>query len=430
MVIDIARPVFRRARKLAATVRRRCTSVVRELGVPADLRSSDRYLASERRDQYRRARLAAAVMAGYAVGAVPVVAIVGQQRRLDVVGVAGLWAVVALALWRVVAPRMRRDPTVISILVVAAATGSIMTTEALEPDLHSLAIGFLTIVPLASTILLFWRPRTHIAVLGLFFAATVVYATVTSPFDEPSVRAALIVASGVACLLGVFGNYEGTLRRNARARQARRLQSQRLELRRVARERAEEARTDVLTGLGSRRAMNEDLAELHGRLAAAGHPAALALLDLDRFKLFNDQYGHAAGDELLVEIGRHLREGLRQGDAAYRYGGEEFLLILEDASVGESETIVERIRTAVRKGSPDQPANERWRAVTFSAGIAAIDLARSVPIEYALHLADRGLYEAKGLGRNRTVIKMSDSQTTAGGTGTITPSNLRVRRAS
>lgn len=404
MVDDLARSVIHRTRNLARMERRRLAGIVREFDIPADLRSNERYLARERRDQFGRARLAAAVMAGYALGAVPVLILTSQQRqRLDVAGASLLWAVTALVLWRVIAPRMRHHPTVIAILVCAAGTGLAMTFELLEPGLSILTIGSLTIIPLASTILLFWRPRTHLVVLALFYATTIVYATVLSPAIEPNARWGAVVVTGVACLLSAFGNYEGTLRRNTRARQARRLQQQRSELRRIATERAQEARTDVLTGLGSRRAMNEDLARLGERLVHSGGRAALALLDLDRFKLYNDRLGHAAGDELLRQFGRLLREGMRLGDFAYRYGGEEFLLALEDASPAEAGAVIERIRHSMATVSWGDTEHDTRPPVTFSAGVAEIDLTRGATIEAALRLADRGLYIAKAQGRNRTV---------------------------
>jgi len=392
------------ARRSVSRERRRWRSLFDELRIPADLRYDERYLARERLDRYVRARLGATTLTCYTIGAIPVLAVVATPGRWEVPGMAAAWALVAVLLWKIGVPRLRHHPTFLGLLVCAIGTAFTLSFEPVEPDLHNLAIGCMTVLPLASTILFFWRPATHLLMLEAFYAITIAYAELISPATEPSERSALIVVTGVSCLLSAFGNVEGTLRRNGRAREARQLRLQRAELRQIARERAQEARTDVLTGLRSRRAMNEDLESLQARLAASGTGAAVALLDLDRFKLYNDRYGHAAGDRLLSEVGRVLRDCLRLGDVAYRYGGEEFLLVLEDATAPQAETVVERVREIVRSEGIEHPDNAPWGVVTFSAGVAEVDPARGAPIETALRRA------AKGRGRNRTVVEQAGSR--------------------
>ncbi len=133
---------------------------------------------------------------------------------------------------------------------------------------------------------------------------------------------------------------------------------------------------DELTGLGNRRSANHALARL-------GPGDAVVMLDLDRFKELNDTKGHAAGDDALRRFGTHLAEGLREGDAAIRYGGDEFLLLLRGVGT-RSEAIVERVRARWLEGSPP---------VGFSAGIAVH--AQDQRPEDTVARADGALYEDK-----------------------------------
>ncbi|WP_119153322.1 GGDEF domain-containing protein [Caldimonas tepidiphila] len=153
------------------------------------------------------------------------------------------------------------------------------------------------------------------------------------------------------------------------------------------------ARTDALTGLWSRRRILElGEAALRG-CAESGRPFSLALIDLDHFKRINDTQGHDRGDEVLRHFGAHCRALLRPVDALGRLGGEEFLLLLPGAPLEAAQAIVERLRAAL-PGTHALP-------YTFSAGLAQA-LGRE-PLEAAIRRADGALYEAKRLGRDRSV---------------------------
>jgi diguanylate cyclase (GGDEF)-like protein/PAS domain S-box-containing protein len=150
------------------------------------------------------------------------------------------------------------------------------------------------------------------------------------------------------------------------------------------------ARTDELTGLPNRRAWDEELRRGLARAARTRQPVCLGLLDLDRFKDFNDRHGHQAGDELLVETAAAWRLLLRVTDFIARYGGDEFLLLLPDCPPDEATVVVERLRTA-------RPLRQ-----SCSAGVVQWDGA--IDAEQLIAHADAALYAAKRGGRDRVVI--------------------------
>ena len=167
---------------------------------------------------------------------------------------------------------------------------------------------------------------------------------------------------------------------------------------RAARRHRRDAETDMLTGLANRRALFERMA--NGGFAA-GH--AVIVFDLDRFKAINDRYGHAAGDEVLRRFAEALRLNLRAGDIAARIGGEEFVLVLREASLPLAASTAERIR-ALFAESHVETARGAVRA-TASAGVALAGSEACGPgacsFEDVLGRADASLYRAKHGGRNR-----------------------------
>ncbi|MEX0789949.1 MAG: diguanylate cyclase [Actinomycetota bacterium] len=164
---------------------------------------------------------------------------------------------------------------------------------------------------------------------------------------------------------------------------------------------AEAAHRDALTGLGNRLRLNIDLPAIHARFAREGYVYNVALFDIDHFKQYNDTHGHQKGDALLAEVGRVFVNELRQGDLIYRYGGEEFLLVLPNRSLEEAAKAAERFRRTVAAATSE--ANLPAPA-TLSAGVAQVLPGES--LESIIGRADRALYEAKRNGRDRVVIDM------------------------
>lgn len=155
---------------------------------------------------------------------------------------------------------------------------------------------------------------------------------------------------------------------------------------------------DPLTGFLNRRAM-ETFIRREGAEAAFG--GAVAICDLDRFKSVNDTWGHQAGDEVLRQTARCIREQMRREDVVYRYGGEEFLLILRSAAIPAATAICERVRTAVRSLEVDIGQPTRIR-VTASLGLALVPPFGD--LQEAIARADAALLQAKAEGRDRVVV--------------------------
>jgi diguanylate cyclase (GGDEF)-like protein len=162
----------------------------------------------------------------------------------------------------------------------------------------------------------------------------------------------------------------------------------------------DEAQTDGLTGLPNRRTWHDHLT----RLASHGEPEAIAILDLDHFKEFNDTYGHPAGDRLLKETTAAWRDQLRTGDFLARIGGEEFGLLLPKCDLATAAEVIDRLRRSV--------THQR----TCSAGLTAHEPAESV--ESAIDRADQALYQAKAQGRNR--VHEAHPPTSASSSRTLT----------
>jgi diguanylate cyclase (GGDEF)-like protein len=159
--------------------------------------------------------------------------------------------------------------------------------------------------------------------------------------------------------------------------------------------------TDVLTGLLNRRYLQERLAEELNRSKRYRFPMSLLMLDVDKFKAYNDNYGHPAGDGALKIVANILKENLRGADVAARYGGEEFAVLLPQTSIEEASQIAERIRRQIER--TDFP----HRGVTVSIGIAQTTAEVNSPDDL-IWAADRALYQAKDRGRNNVRIFEGD----------------------
>ncbi len=177
----------------------------------------------------------------------------------------------------------------------------------------------------------------------------------------------------------------------------------RTELERLNDRLAVQARTDALTELGNRLSLHEDLSAVHTGSASSGAPYALALCDLDWFKRYNDANGHLQGDEALRQVAAALARGCRVTDQAYRYGGEEFVLVFSDETVAGAAAAAERLRRSVERLGLRRGPEPDAGVMTISVGVAGWEVESGLSASAVLAQADTALYRAKEEGRNRVV---------------------------
>jgi len=161
------------------------------------------------------------------------------------------------------------------------------------------------------------------------------------------------------------------------------------------------AMVDDLTGLKNRRAFFDDAEPLIAGSRRRGNPVSVAVLDLDHFKAVNDSYGHAAGDQVLKEVADRIVDTLRDEQIVGRFGGEEFVILLADTAPAQALMALERVRRALGEKPFPLPNGTEVR-VTGSGGIALLREGES--IETAIDHADKAMYRAKALGRDRNEV--------------------------
>lgn len=203
------------------------------------------------------------------------------------------------------------------------------------------------------------------------------------PLDRQELEARLLVASRITKLYGE-------------------LAEQQVQLECLNRQLFSQARIDGLTHVGNRLKMREDLNILAARVTEQGESFCAVMCDVDHFKPYNDRYGHLQGDEVLKKIASTLVQGCRPNDEVYRFGGEEFLLVIPDQSIEAACAVAERHRARIEQLAIPNIASPRT-IVTISAGVATMTTTRPSIKEW-LESADGALYRAKQLGRNRVVV--------------------------
>jgi diguanylate cyclase (GGDEF)-like protein len=160
--------------------------------------------------------------------------------------------------------------------------------------------------------------------------------------------------------------------------------------------------SDALTGLFNRAYFEDFLSAEVRRSRRYNRHFAVAMVDIDHFKGFNDSYGHAAGDRALKKVAETIMQGVRRSDLVARYGGEEMVLVMPETSLNAARKRLEAIREAVAAEPMQVPKRAESVRVTVSAGVAYWDTDGEDPDDL-LHTADQRMFHAKALGRNRVV---------------------------
>ncbi|UZX02271.1 diguanylate cyclase [Arthrobacter sp. CDRTa11] len=202
---------------------------------------------------------------------------------------------------------------------------------------------------------------------------------VTKPLDPFVLHARLLVALRVTTLHADLAHYRKVL--------------------------SQEARTDPLTGLHNRLKLSEDLEQLHARSQRYAEVYSVAMCDVDNFKSYNDIYGHQAGDLALRAVAAALVSQARKSDGVYRFGGEEFLMVLPNQTQLGAREVMERALHSVRELAIPHEGDPAG-LLTLSAGIAAFSAEHRVDAEQLLGEADSALYAAKAAGRNRVELAL------------------------
>jgi len=377
---------------------------------PAEAIGSDPRQVRRRVDAAQRRALRRAVATAAALAAALLVFDLGVNYLMGTRGISALapFTVAAVAITAslaVLAHRgmVRAEP--LALIGVLTVFGVTLLGEALTPDEQMLSTAQLAIILVGLGLFFPWGQPWHIAALVSSIAFAV--ALVLSPLggalqgnDAGNLIAAVFMAA-VTSLVGhrlsqgrvrAMLEQQFTLRRLSRY--AHKQESNVTELNR---ELNLVARRDPLTGVGNRLAFDEAIARLlerGNRLQPAAF--ALILIDLDHFKAYNDEHGHQAGDAALLRIGEILLRATRGSDVAFRYGGEEFLLLVPDVDLAVALAVAERVRVAV-EGSVGLPG------FTISGGVAISDPADGPDSRPLVRRADTALYIAKRAGRNRIV---------------------------
>jgi len=237
------------------------------------------------------------------------------------------------------------------------------------------------------------RNVTIIMVVGLLALvgglAYILSLVIVRPLERLREGAAQVAAGDLDVKLPVMGGGEVSYLTEIFNDMVRRLRESRQELERIS-------VTDGLTGLVNRRRLMEALTTEVERAARTGHPCTVLMVDVDHFKQFNDSYGHPAGDAVLTRVAAILRESIRTVDVAGRYGGEEFLLVLNDTTMAGGLEVADRIRNKLATEVFD------GGRITVSVGAAQYpDGGRTA--EALIMSADLALYQAKKEGRDRVV---------------------------
>jgi diguanylate cyclase (GGDEF)-like protein len=380
-----------------------------------------RYRAWERRNVRTAARAGTvAVVVVFLIGAALMSSVAPTVTLLNPpMALAGTFIYLALR-WR---SGPRRNPSGAALVLAILALTNSLLPLGFVTEVSGILLAHVAIVIVASALFIPWNTIRHVAWLGICVAMVGGYiclsawaglhATAIDQLITITIDSVLISLAGHLILQrqrrGMFLQRMQLRGLNQlAAAQARDLSVLTVELR-------EAARVDPLTGVANRLRLGEDLEMVAGRDAGRGEGAAL-MIDIDRFKDYNDRHGHLGGDEVLRRVADALATNTRPSDRVYRFGGEEFLVLLPGASIIDALAVAERQRAAVAELAirTDRPGRtEDDEVVTISVGVAPLGAGGSdEPAAQAdewLRAADTAMYESKMNGRNRVTVARDDS---------------------
>jgi diguanylate cyclase (GGDEF)-like protein len=373
---------------------------------------SRRFLAAQRRRVLGATRAAMLVIAVAALVLAVTLSMIHPESSPLLVGLDTFCGLSAVGAWFVLARGLRRRPELVGFAMASVVLGTVLSIAVGEPHLIYAVIPYLMILPTIVALVIPWRTWTEVRwLVGYAVVGAAFLALVPAPDLTVSDRQDLVVGlftSLIASFIGHVLLFRVHVRSFAQVeaiatlhRQANRDHD---ELQRVYRTLEVTARTDELTRVGNRMKFDEDMEAVRAGLLRTGRPIGLLEIDLDHFKAVNDRLGHLAGDGVLRVVARAIRDAVRADDSVYRYGGEEFVVILRDTK-GGVELAGERVRRSVERLGTAHPDNQPSGVVTVSVGAAGFgtaDLAQDVGAWF--ERVDGALYAAKRAGRNQVAL--------------------------
>jgi diguanylate cyclase (GGDEF)-like protein len=379
-----------------------------------------RYRAWERRHVRTAARAGAAVVVVvFLIGAALMSSVAPTVMLLNPpMALVGAFLYLALR-WR---SGPRSNPSGGALVLAILALTNALLPLGFASEAGGVLIAHVAVVIVASALFIPWNTIRHVAWLGICVAMVGGYIGLSlwaglhaTPIDQ------LIAITIDSVLISLAGHL--ILQRQRRGMFLQRMQlrglnrlagSQALDLRVLAEELREAARVDPLTGVANRLRLGEDLEMVAGRDVKHGDGAAL-MIDIDRFKDYNDGHGHIAGDAVLQRVADALAANTRPTDRVYRFGGEEFLVLLPGASIIEALEVAERQRAAVARLGIRTERTDRTdedEVVTISIGLAPLGAGSSgdptARADEWLRAADAAMYESKINGRNRVTVSRAE----------------------
>ena len=316
---------------------------------------------------------------------------------------------VSAAAYVTIAVRPRWHPEVVVFAVLIAVDGATISLGVLRPELGSVATGYLLLLPAIVALVMLWATKVHARWLAAHTAAVLCFATFAPAATLiGSSRGDVLTLMVVSITVSLFGHLVGIRARvlafvqieriRVLHRQARRDEARLDRLNKIL---EKTSRTDDLTGLKNRLSLRMDLVVIRARMARYDEHYGLLMLDLDRFKAINDDFGHVAGDRVLQSVAAAFIDAVRVEDGVYRYGGEEFAVLMRLTEPNDAILAAQRLRHAIEVLQIPNPGNPPHGRTTVSVGVAVVgqqDLAMDDDAWFAR--ADAPLYRAKAAGRN------------------------------
>ena len=299
------------------------------------------------------------------------------------VRLAGAVLIVATGLFQKLPGRSQWMPLLAKVRLVIAVTAAAIAAVMLSGGYGFSVAGIVVILLTGPYIAIDTRDLLRINLIAL---GGVVIVILSAGLDRFNVVSTLVFVTLAAAVSTLLGRVLETSNRRAFA---------------LERELHRDSRTDSLTGLANRRAMEERGPLELKRAARTAAPVSVILCDVDHFKSINDRHGHEVGDAVLRTTAAVLRGALRETDALARWGGEEFIAVLTDADTRAASEVAERMRSAVSATRFPGLAD----TATISLGVATVHKVQSAPAAWdaLIKEADQLLYQAKKEGRNRVM---------------------------